>query len=71
MGCANTGMQYIFSGIRIIENSLNVDSDGNRHWVATQKRQLALILCMYYFQSHISFSWITQLSLVSKFYCHR
>ena len=31
---------------------LNLDSDSNRHWVATQKRQLVLVPCII-FQSHI------------------
>jgi hypothetical protein len=63
MGCANSGMQYIVR-MRIIENSLlNVDSVGNRHWVATQKCQLVLVICII-FQSHILFSWVTQLLLV-------
>ena len=67
MECAITGMQYIVSKLRINENSLNVDSDSNRHYVVTQKRQLALIPpCMYYFRSHILFSWVTQLLLVSE-----
>ena len=66
MGRTNTGMQYIVSRMRIIGNSLNEGSDSNRCWVATQKRKLALVPCMYYFQSHILFSWVTQLSLVSE-----
>ena len=66
MGRANTGMQYIVTGMRIIENSLNERSDSNRRWIATQKRKLVLVLSMYYFQSHILFSWVTQLSLVSE-----
>ena len=40
MECANTGMHYI---VRIWNNSLNVESDSNRHYVAAQKRQLALV----------------------------
>ena len=36
MGRANTGMQYIVSGMRI---TLDVNSDSNRHWIATQKRK--------------------------------
>ena len=66
MGRANTGMRYIVSGMRIIENSLNERSDSNRRWIATQKRELALVSYMYYFQTHILFSWVTQLSLVSE-----
>ena len=47
MGCAITGMQYIVR-MRIMENSLILNSDSNRHWVTTQKRQLVLVRCMYY-----------------------
>ena len=43
MGRSNTGMQYIVSRVRIIENSLNEGSDSNRRWIATQKRKLALV----------------------------
>ena len=47
MGCANTGMQYIIR-MQIVENSFILNSDSNRHWVTTQKRQLVSVPCMYY-----------------------